>query len=228
MELNDLFSSILVFFQENYNCTSAKIVLLLNENSSNKEIVLKLDSSNELSGEEVIIPIYFEGTLQANLILRLSNVKDFNLNVKLIQGLLSPLVNISQQNLKERKVLLTENIRLQKELKNKFRPHNIIGNSKSIESVFELSAQVSQSDATVLLLGESGVGKELVASAIHYNSDRASENFIKVNCAALAESLLESELFGHEKGAFTGANQLKKGRFELAENGTIFLDEIGD
>lgn len=104
----------------------------------------------------------------------------------------------------------------------------IIGTSKGIHSVFDLVSQVGPSDATVLITGESGTGKELVASAIHRQSKRAHQAFIKVNCAALPESIIESELFGHEKGAFTGALYQRKGRFELAQGGTLFLDEIGD
>ncbi len=105
---------------------------------------------------------------------------------------------------------------------------NIIGNSRAMALVFDMIGQVSKSDATVLLCGESGVGKEVVAEAIHKDSLRANEALIKVNCAALPETMLESELFGHEKGAFTGAIAHRKGRFELAHRGTIFLDEIGD
>ena len=97
-----------------------------------------------------------------------------------------------------------------------------------MQSVYALIAQISNTDTTVLICGESGTGKELVAQAIHYNSLRANESFIKVNCSALPEALIESELFGHEKGAFTGAISMKKGRFELANNGNMFLDEIGD
>jgi Nif-specific regulatory protein len=104
----------------------------------------------------------------------------------------------------------------------------IIGTSKGIRSVLEQVALVAPSDATVLITGESGTGKELVASEIHRQSKRASQTFIKVNCAALPESIIESELFGHEKGSFTGALNQRKGRFELANGGTIFLDEIGD
>lgn len=107
-------------------------------------------------------------------------------------------------------------------------PSNIVGRSKAMELVYDLIAQVSASDTTVLLQGESGVGKELVAHAIHERSGRQKGPFVKLNCAALPASMLESELFGHEKGAFTGALQRRKGRFELADKGTIFLDEIGD
>ncbi len=108
------------------------------------------------------------------------------------------------------------------------RPLNIVGNSRAMQEVYELVQQVSKSDATVLIRGESGTGKELVAQAIHQNSLRHDKPFVKVNCAALPESIIESELFGHEKGAFTGALNSRQGRFERAHNGTIFLDEIGD
>ncbi|WP_184260931.1 sigma-54 interaction domain-containing protein [Rhodopseudomonas rhenobacensis] len=124
--------------------------------------------------------------------------------------------------------LENENRRLQSALKERFKPSNIIGNSKPMQQVYELIHKVAGTKATVLVLGESGVGKELVANAIHYNSATADGPFIKFNCAALPESIVESELFGHEKGAFTGAVGLRKGRFELADGGTIFLDEVGE
>ncbi len=108
------------------------------------------------------------------------------------------------------------------------RPANIIGNSKAMLSVFRMIDKISPTNATALILGESGVGKELVASAIHYKSHRSDKPFIKFNCAALPESIVESELFGHEKGSFTGATATRQGRFELADGGTIFLDEIGE
>jgi len=117
---------------------------------------------------------------------------------------------------------------LQKKLENRFTPANIIGKSNAMREVFDLVEQVAGSNATVLIRGESGTGKELAAQAIHYSSPRAHMPFIKVNCAALPESVIESELFGHEKGAFTSAIASRKGRFELANKGTIFLDEIGD
>jgi len=108
------------------------------------------------------------------------------------------------------------------------RPANIIGNSKPMLSLFRMIEKISKTNATTLVLGESGVGKELVASAIHFKSRRADKPFIKFNCAALPESIVESELFGHEKGAFTGAAGMRQGRFELAHTGTIFLDEVGE
>ncbi|KAA3606983.1 MAG: sigma-54-dependent Fis family transcriptional regulator [Calditrichaeota bacterium] len=109
-------------------------------------------------------------------------------------------------------------------------PHyeNLIGKSEAIENVFEMIERVAKEDCSVLLEGESGTGKELVASAIHQKSLRKNESFIKVNCGALNDNLLESELFGHEKGAFTNAFRQKKGRFELSDKGTLFMDEIGD
>ncbi len=127
----------------------------------------------------------------------------------------------------EKEHLRRENKRLKYELENKYKITNIIGNSNKMREVFQMISQVSRSNATVLIRGESGTGKELVANSIHYNSLRAKQPFIKVNCAALPSNLIESELFGHEKGAFTGALNQKKGKFELAHKGTFFLDEIG-
>jgi Nif-specific regulatory protein len=148
--------------------------------------------------------------------------------LSVIASLIAQAVRLRQSAQEERERLLEENLRLQDELKDRFRPSNIIGNSKAMQEVYQLIAQVSRSDTTVLLRGESGTGKELVAHAIHYASERAAKPIIKVNCAALPEGVIESELFGHEKGAFTGAVATRKGRFELAQGGTLFLDEIGD
>jgi len=130
----------------------------------------------------------------------------------------------------ERKRLEEENIKLKEKLQEKFdfSSDTIVGRSKEMKEVFHLIAQAAKSDATVLIRGESGTGKELVANAIHYNSERAKGPFIKINCASLTETLIESELFGHEKGAFSGAYTTKKGQFELANGGTIFLDEISE
>jgi Nif-specific regulatory protein len=127
----------------------------------------------------------------------------------------------------EKEALREENLRLQEQLASKHRITNIVGNSNKMREVYQMISQVCRSNATVLIRGESGTGKELVANAIHYNSPRARHAFVKVNCAALPGTLIESELFGHEKGAFTGAIKQKKGKFELANKGTVFLDEIG-
>ena len=128
----------------------------------------------------------------------------------------------------ERTRLLDENTHLRLELKERYELSNLVGTSGPMRQVYEQVAQVAHTNTTVLVRGESGTGKELIAHAIHYNSERSKKPFIKVSCAALPESLIESELFGHEKGAFTGAQARKKGRFELADGGTLFLDEIGD
>jgi Nif-specific regulatory protein len=128
----------------------------------------------------------------------------------------------------ERRRLLDENVHLRQELKERYDFSNIIGNSGAMRQVYEQVAQVARTNTTVLIRGESGTGKELIAHAIHYNSARAKKPFIKVSCAALPDTLIESELFGYEKGAFTGAQSRKKGRFEMADGGTLFLDEIGD
>jgi two-component system NtrC family response regulator len=124
--------------------------------------------------------------------------------------------------------VVKENRRLRDAVESQYRFGNIIGKSKAMHDVFETIQKVAPSNATVLIQGESGTGKELVAKSIHFNSPRRDKPFVAVNCSALAESLLESELFGHERGAFTGAVAMKKGRFELADGGTLFLDEIGE
>ena len=127
----------------------------------------------------------------------------------------------------EKKKWRQENKRLQNELKKKYHMENIISSSNKMREVFQMIFQVSASNATVLLRGESGTGKELAANSIHYNSPRSKKPFVKINCAALPANLIESELFGHEKGAFTGAIRQKLGKFQMADSGTIFLDEIG-
>jgi len=129
---------------------------------------------------------------------------------------------------KEKELIITENKELLSQLKKAYRPEHIIGNSKPMQELYRLLNQVAKSTATVLIYGESGTGKELVASAIHYCSNRADKPFVEVNCAALPETLFESELFGHDAGAFTGALSTKIGRFERADGGTVFLDEIGE
>ena len=126
------------------------------------------------------------------------------------------------------RVLREQNERLQEQLEERYSFSNIIGRSKQMREVFDLIRQVADSDTTVLVQGESGTGKEMVASAIHFNSRRRARPYVRVSCASLPESLIESELFGYEKGAFTGAIQRRVGRFEAASGGTLLLDEIGD
>jgi len=124
--------------------------------------------------------------------------------------------------------LVKENRLLNEALSDRYRFGNIIGKSRPMQEIYDLIRKVSQSKTSVLITGGSGTGKELIANAIHYNSPRKGRPFISINCGALTETLLESELFGHEKGAFTGAVSMKKGRFELADGGTLFLDEVGE
>jgi Nif-specific regulatory protein len=153
---------------------------------------------------------------------------------RLTDFLLAAAMLISQASKVERVIegekerLLAENFDLRRELREKYDFEHIVGNSSPMKRVYAQVTQVARSNTTVLLRGESGTGKELIANAIHYNSLRSKKPFVKINCAALPETLIESELFGYEKGAFTGANARKKGRFELADGGTLFLDEIGD
>ena len=128
----------------------------------------------------------------------------------------------------EKKELLERNLSLQEALRTKYRLNNMVGQSKRMEEVYESVHRVSQSKATVILRGESGTGKELIAHAIHYNSLRKGKPFIKLNCSAFPETLLESELFGHEKGSFTGAVARREGRFSMAHEGTLFLDEVSE
>jgi Nif-specific regulatory protein len=156
---------------------------------------------------------------------------DFEASLRLlhiISTMVAQAIKLNKLVESERKLLQDENIRLRRELKTRFDVHNMVGTSNAMREVYRLIEQVADSNATVLIRGESGTGKDLVAHAIHYNSLRADKPFIKVNCTAMPETLLESELFGHEKGAFTGAVERKLGRFERANGGTIFLDEIGD
>ena len=145
-----------------------------------------------------------------------------------VSGLIAESVQRIQRVNEEKEALRQENSKLRRELSAKNRIEEIIGNSSRMQEVFDMVHRVADSNATVLLRGESGTGKTLVAKALHHNSSRGEGPFVVVNCSALPETLLESELFGHEKGAFTGATEAKKGRFEMAEGGTLFLDEIGE
>ena len=160
-----------------------------------------------------------------------SDEYDLNEDVRLLSvvaSMVSRSVRLRIQIEGDKVRLMEENERLQNELHQKFKLENFVGSSQAMHSVYDSIRQVTKSNTTVLIRGESGSGKELAAHAIHHNSLRANKPYIKVNCAALPETVLEAELFGHEKGAFTGAITSRKGRFELANGGTLFLDEIGD
>ena len=154
----------------------------------------------------------------------------FDEDIRILSILASLIAHVVRlgQFAEEEKALTDENQRLRRELADRYRPSNIVGNSREMAPVYEMIGQVAQSDATVMIRGESGTGKELIAQAVHYGSRRSHGPFVRVNCAALPEGLIESELFGHEKGAFSGAVKQREGRFERASGGTIFLDEIGE
>jgi Nif-specific regulatory protein len=181
----------------------------------------------------ICVPILVQrstvGTLAVDL--KFKAERDYESSVKffgIVSSMIAQALNVQRLVEEERRRLVDENTHLRQELRERYDFSNIIGTSGPTREMYEQVAQVAQTNTTVLIRGESGTGKELIAHAIHYNSLRAKKPFVKVSCAALPDTLIESELFGYEKGAFTGANARKKGRFELAEGGTIFLDEIGD
>jgi Nif-specific regulatory protein len=157
----------------------------------------------------------------------ISYEEDINL-LNIIAAMVGQAVKIRELAEKDKQAVVAENVQLRQQIKGKYKFGNVVYASPIMEGVLEAARQVASSQAAVMITGESGTGKEMVASAIHYASPRADQPLIKVACAALPESLLESELFGYEKGAFSGAVACKPGRFELANGGTIFLDEIGD
>jgi Nif-specific regulatory protein len=147
--------------------------------------------------------------------------------LQIIASLVSQAIKINRMVMLQREELVAENMRLRKDLKSKYKFGNIVAASGAMQDVVATASTVADSNANVLIQGETGTGKELIAGVLHFNSKRAEGPFIKVNCGALSKNLLESELFGHVKGAFTGAIEDRKGRFEMADQGTIFLDEIG-
>jgi len=176
-----------------------------------------------LEGRKVI------GALGVDLLFRKD--RDYDRAVKflrVIASMIGQAVRVERLVHAETQRLVAENIHLREELRERYDFSNMVGSSGNMRQVYEQVAQVAGTNTSVLIRGESGTGKELIAHAIHYNSPRANKPFVKVSCAALPDTLIESELFGYEKGAFTGAQARKLGRFELAEGGTLFLDEIGD
>jgi Nif-specific regulatory protein len=190
----------------------------------------------ELPGQEltyISAPIPLDGkTVGAiGIDLLFKSDRDYNRTVKflgVVGSMIAQAVKVHRLIQADKQRLVDENTHLRQELKERYDFSNLVGTSGPMHQVYEQIAQVARTNTTVLLRGESGTGKELIAHAIHYNSPRAKKPFIKVSCAALPQDLIESELFGYEKGAFTGAYASKKGRFEAAEGGTLFLDEIGD
>jgi Nif-specific regulatory protein len=189
------------------------------------------ESREELSFVCVPILVNRKAAGALGVDLRYKAERDFDSSVKfmgVVASMIAQALKVQRAVEDERRRLLAENTHLRQELRERYDFSNIIGTSGPVREMYEQVAQVAETNTTVLIRGESGTGKELIAHAIHYNSLRAKKPFVKVSCAALPESLIESELFGYEKGAFTGAQNRKKGRFELAEGGTLFLDEIGD
>lgn len=189
-------------------------------NQSRSFLCVPIREGKQIIGALSVDRVYEDGiSEQADLDLRFLTV---------LSGLIAQTTHRIQSVNREQEELLYENLKLKRELSDKNKINDIQGKSSKMQEVYEMIHRVVDSNATVLLRGESGTGKTLVAKALHYNSRRQNKPFIVVNCSALPETLLESELFGHEKGAFTGASERKAGRFEQAEGGTLFLDEIGE
>ena len=182
-----------------------------------------LAGARAISPEVAVIVMTAYGTIETAVAAIKSGAADYLTKPLNLDELLHRIGQV-----RERQRLLRENRELREALQERHRVAGIIGESGRMQEVLSLVRRVAESDATVLIQGESGTGKELIAKAIHYASPRAGAPLVSVNCAALPETLLESELFGHEKGAFTGAVSSRKGRFERADGGSLFLDEIGD
>ncbi|MDB5304863.1 MAG: Fis family transcriptional regulator, partial [Phycisphaerales bacterium] len=180
----------------------------------------------------ICVPIKIEGRTAGALSVDKSFTGDEQLRndakfLDIIAAFVGQAIQINRMVMRQKEELLEENAQLRAQVRDRYKFENIIGDSPAMHDVFAVVGQVANSRATVLILGENGTGKEMIAKAIHYNSPRKEKAFIRVNCGALAGTLFESELFGHVKGSFTGAIRDKIGRFEAADGGTIFLDEIG-
>ena len=196
------------------------------------DVVVREDAAKrELS--LVAVPLVVDGRPAGALALLLpyDPARDFGRKtsfLKVVASLFGQALHVDRLIAAERQRLLDENQKLKRELKGRYELKNIVGHSRPMEELYEQVAQAAPTDTTVLIRGESGTGKELIAHALHYNSRRAGKPFVRVSCAALPDTLIESELFGYEPGAFTDARAQKKGRFELADGGSLFLDEVGD
>jgi Nif-specific regulatory protein len=204
--------------------------------SREPSLMLRTNGREDTHGDEasfICVPIGFDrrvvGALGVNLKFKADrNYERSKAFYSVVASAIGQAFKVQRLVAAQHKRLVNENAHLKQELRERYDFAGIVGNSGPMQRVYEQVAQVARTNTTVLLRGESGTGKELIASAIHYNSSRAKKPFVKVSCGALPDTLIESELFGYEKGAFTGADARKKGRFELAEGGTLFLDEIGD
>jgi DNA-binding NtrC family response regulator len=182
-----------------------------------------LETVKSLKPEAEVIVISAQGTIEKAVQAMKLGAFDF------IEKPINPrVISLLVERALEKQTLILQNRDLRSKLEDKFHFKNIIGRSEKMVKVFELIDHIAPYDSSVLIIGESGTGKELIANAIHYRSPRTSMPFIKVSCASLSEGIIESELFGHEKGAFTGAITSRKGRFEMAHQGTLFLDEVED
>ena len=201
------------------------------------ELRFQTQMSARSSGREkvtyIAVPIPYEGQTLGQLDVELEYTpnREYERTVTflaVVGAMIAQAMKVHRLIEADRQRLVEENAHLRLELNERYGFSNIVGASRQMQDVYAQVEQVAKTNTTVLLRGESGTGKELIAHAIHHNSARAKKPFIKVSCAALPNDLIESELFGYEKGAFTGAHAPKKGRFELAEGGTLFLDEIGE
>ncbi len=182
-----------------------------------------LEAIRSLRSETEVIVISAQGTIEKAVQAMKLGAFDF------IEKPINPkMISLVVERALEKQTLVLQNRDLRSKLEDKFHFKNIIGRSEKMVKIFELIHHIAPYDSSVLIIGESGTGKELIANAIHYHSPRAALPFIKVSCASLSEGIIESELFGHERGAFTGAITSRKGRFELAHGGTLFLDEVED
>lgn len=182
-----------------------------------------LDMMSKKHPDIAVIMITAHGTIETAVETMKKGAKDYILKPLRLDEILAKVERISQL-----KSLMKENQYLRDKLSQKYNFNNIIGKNRKMLELFDLINDIAKTNSTILITGDSGTGKELIANALHFNSDRVKKPFVKVNCGVLAENLLESELFGHVKGAFTGAIKDKLGRFEISHGGSIFLDEIGD